>query len=63
MFYICTNKIKQLEIMTHGYEIKTINDGTLFYVCDEYSMYGNYYKTLKGAQKKLEEVLRCAGKL
>jgi len=44
-----------------NFEIKTANNGTLFYVCDEYHMYGNYYKTLKGAEKKLQQVLKSYG--
>jgi hypothetical protein len=43
------------------FEIKTANNGTLFYVCDKYNMYGNYYTTLKGAEKKLQQVLKSCG--
>lgn len=43
------------------FKIKTANNGTLYYVCDEYSMYGKYYKTRSGAEKKLEQVLKAFG--
>lgn len=43
------------------FKIETAKNGTLFYVCDQYSMYGKYYKTLSGAEKKLKEVLTAFG--
>lgn len=46
---------------TKGYKIETLNKGTLFCVSDDYNMYGNYYKTKKGAEKFLKELLNQAG--
>ena len=46
-----------------AYKIESFNNNTLFAVSDDYNMYGNYYKTRKGAEKQLKKVRYQAGKI
>lgn len=45
------------------YKVEEFNGGKLFAVTDDYNMYGNYYKTRKGAEKQLLKVRKCAGEI
>ena len=53
--------LKNNNMKATDFKIETANNGTLFYVCDQYTMFGNYYKTRKGAEKKLKQVLNAFG--
>jgi hypothetical protein len=57
----CKQNKKTKIMKATDFKIKTANNGKLFYVCDDYSMYGKYYKTRSGAEKKLEQVLNAFG--
>ena len=52
---------KQHTMNASDFKIETANNGKLYYVCDQYSMYGKYYKTRSGAEKKLAQVLNAFG--